>query len=270
MLLLKMLYNGITEHLQNFRIDARLTTNPVLGSPWFMALTILFYVLAVKEFGPRFMANRKAYNVDGLMQVYNVIQILLNSFICYEFLRYTVLNPDYSLTCEGYNPEDRRPMKMKIVRPVTLYYISKYLDWFDTIFFLLRKKNRQITFLHIYHHAIMVFGTYVYSAAYFAAHPTSTGLVNSFIHVVMYFYYMVSAQKPNIDLEPWKKLLTRMQLTQFVILAVHMFLPLYNNWCNLKLFWLWVAFLQDCFMIALFSDFYYKTYIRRDKRKKIQ
>lgn len=42
------------------------------------------------------------------------------------------------------------------------YYLIKIVDLLDTIFFVLRKKNNQVTFLHIYHHAIMVFGCYLY------------------------------------------------------------------------------------------------------------
>ncbi|CAG2064399.1 unnamed protein product [Timema podura] len=37
----------------------------------------------------------------------------------------------------------------------------KVLDLLDTVFFVLRKKNNQITFLHVYHHAAMVFGTWI-------------------------------------------------------------------------------------------------------------
>ena len=35
------------------------------------------------------------------------------------------------------------------------FYISKILELFDTLFFVLRKKNNQISFLHVYHHATM-------------------------------------------------------------------------------------------------------------------
>ncbi len=35
------------------------------------------------------------------------------------------------------------------------YYMSKLIEFLDTIFFVLRKKNNQISFLHVYHHATM-------------------------------------------------------------------------------------------------------------------
>uniref|UniRef100_A0A1I8F9Q1 Elongation of very long chain fatty acids protein n=1 Tax=Macrostomum lignano TaxID=282301 RepID=A0A1I8F9Q1_9PLAT len=35
------------------------------------------------------------------------------------------------------------------------YYFSKCIEFMDTIFFVLRKKNHLISFLHVYHHATM-------------------------------------------------------------------------------------------------------------------
>lgn len=79
------------------------------------------------------MEKRKPFNVDGLMKLYNFVQILLNAFILYEGVRYSYLRPDYSLTCEGYNPDDMRPMTLKGARPAYLYHLSKYMDLLDTV-----------------------------------------------------------------------------------------------------------------------------------------
>jgi hypothetical protein len=35
------------------------------------------------------------------------------------------------------------------------YYFSKFLEMADTLFFILRKKDNQLTFLHVYHHSTM-------------------------------------------------------------------------------------------------------------------
>lgn len=40
---------------------------------------------------------------------------------------------------------------------IWLFYFSKLIEYLDTIFFILRKKNNQITFLHVYHHVSMFF-----------------------------------------------------------------------------------------------------------------
>lgn len=42
------------------------------------------------------------------------------------------------------------------------YLIAKVIELFDTVFFVLRKKQNQVSFLHVYHHSIMVFFTWCY------------------------------------------------------------------------------------------------------------
>ncbi|XP_065363311.1 uncharacterized protein LOC135956688 [Calliphora vicina] len=272
MLLLKMIYNSLMAMDETFETDKRLNSYPFLGKPWPMLAVVGLYLLIVLKWGPKFMANRNPYKVDGLMKLYNVLQIVINSLIFFEALKYSYWRDDFKMICEKYDPHDTRPVTMKLVRPALLYYISKYLDIFDTIFFLVRKKFNQITFLHVYHHSLMIMAVYIYCNFLFSSHFTATGVLNSFIHICMYAYYLLAASKPNINLEPWKRTLTGMQLIQFVFLAVHFGVPLLNNWCKLPILWLMVAFVQNSFMIVLFSNFYYKTYILKDlkKRKNIE
>lgn len=44
---------------------------------------------------------------------------------------------------------------VQVARVLWWYYFSKLIEFLDTIFFVLRKKTSQITFLHVYHHASM-------------------------------------------------------------------------------------------------------------------
>lgn len=41
------------------------------------------------------------------------------------------------------------------------YFLLKVLDLADTVFFVLRKKQSHVSFLHVYHHAVMVLMTYL-------------------------------------------------------------------------------------------------------------
>uniref|UniRef100_A0A1I8P0A4 Elongation of very long chain fatty acids protein n=2 Tax=Stomoxys calcitrans TaxID=35570 RepID=A0A1I8P0A4_STOCA len=272
MKVLRLTIVPVMETLDNFRIDKRLTADPFFGSAFFMFACLSVYMLVVLKLGPQFMKNRKPYNVDHIMRLYNVMQIFLNLFAFYEMTRYSYWRSDFNLLCEGYNPQDVRPATMGLTRPIKLYLISKYLDFFDTFFFLLRKKFNQITFLHVYHHILMVSATHSYGSQLFASHFTSTGVVNSFIHVIMYTYYLVASLKPNINLNKWKKMVTQLQLLQFGLLAIHYGLPLFfSNQCNVSIPWLWVAFLNNACIMGLFSNFYYKTYIRaRSKQHSVE
>ncbi|XP_075155760.1 very long chain fatty acid elongase 7-like [Haematobia irritans] len=254
------------EALQNSPLDERVTTNPILGSPWVMVGGIILYLLTVKVWGPRFMANRKPYKVERIMMAYNIVQILLNLFIFYEAIRYSYWRSDFSLTCR-HAPDDMSPENLKLARPIRLYLFSKYLDFLDTIFFLLRKKFNQITFLHIYHHSIMVFVVHNYAAHFYGSHATSTGILNSFVHFVMYLYYQVAAMKLNINLENWKRRMTQLQFLQFFLLFIHFTLPLFNNWCNANVMVLVFMCSQNMIVSLLFANFYYQTYIRKDRKK---
>lgn len=40
-----------------------------------------------------------------------------------------------------------------------IYYLSKFLELFDTIFFVMRKRFDQVSTLHVIHHGIMPFAS---------------------------------------------------------------------------------------------------------------
>lgn len=101
---------------------------------------------------------------------------------------------------------------------VHFYFILKIVDLLDTVFFVLRKKNNQITFLHVYHHTGMVVLTWNATKFLAGGHSVFTGFINSIIHIVMYCYYLVTAfsvkHKNNVW---WKKYITQMQIVSIFI-----------------------------------------------------
>lgn len=44
---------------------------------------------------------------------------------------------------------------------VWFYYMCKLIELLDTVFFVLRKKQNQVTFLHVYHHTMMPFAGFI-------------------------------------------------------------------------------------------------------------
>lgn len=67
---------------------------------------------------------------------------------------------------------------------IFVHYLSKFLDLLDTVFICLKKKERQLIFLHVYHHATIgqIWGLLLYigwgsGTALFGAN------INSFVHV---------------------------------------------------------------------------------------
>lgn len=55
----------------------------------------------------------------------------------------------------AWNLQTPHPITLQIVDAVWWYYFSKVLEFTDTFFFIIRKKDNQLSFLHIYHHSTM-------------------------------------------------------------------------------------------------------------------
>lgn len=83
--------------------------------------------------------------------------------------------------------------------------MSKYTEFLDTIFFVLRKKNNQITVLHVVHHGAMPLITYLGLRFVAGGHATFFGFLNTFVHIIMYSYYFLAAFGPKYQKYLWWK-----------------------------------------------------------------
>lgn len=93
--------------------------------------------------------------------------------------------------------------------------MCKIIELLDTVFFILRKNQRQVTFLHLYHHTLMPFCGFIGLKYFAGGHGTLLGIINSFIHVIMYAYYMLAAFGPHMQKYLWwKKYLTLLQIVR--------------------------------------------------------
>merc|ERR1712076_365969 len=63
----------------------------------------------------------------------------------------------------------------------------------DSFFFVLRKKNNQLTSLHVIHHAMMPMVSWIFLKFVGGGHSTFFMFLNMGVHVVMYFYYLMSS-----------------------------------------------------------------------------
>ncbi|KAL6090716.1 hypothetical protein STEG23_013593 [Scotinomys teguina] len=118
----------------------------------------------------------------------------------------------YSFRCDIVD-YSQSPRAMRMVHTCWLYYFSKFIELLDTVFFVLRKKNSQVTFLHVFHHTIMPW-TWWFGVK-FAAGGLGTfhAFLNTAVHVVMYSYYGLCAMGPAYQKYLWwKKHLTSLQL----------------------------------------------------------
>uniref|UniRef100_A0A670I6D9 Elongation of very long chain fatty acids protein n=1 Tax=Podarcis muralis TaxID=64176 RepID=A0A670I6D9_PODMU len=102
--------------------------------------------------GTTFMKNRPALSLRGLLIVYNLGVTMLSFYMLIELILAT-WEGGYNLQCQ--NLTSAGEADIRVAKVLWWYYFSKVIEFADTMFFVLRKKNSQITFLHVYHHATM-------------------------------------------------------------------------------------------------------------------
>nr|ACO15291.1 Elongation of very long chain fatty acids protein AAEL008004 [Caligus clemensi] len=207
-------YNSMWE----FR-DKRVDDWFLLSSLWPTFLLCMAYVFMVKIFGPAYMNQKEPMSLKGFMMAYNIVQV---SACLYMIKQIWVggWGTYYSYLCQPLDSDPHPDSKAMIMASAMYwFYMSKLLDFVDTILFVLRKKNNQITTLHVFHHAIMPLYTWLIVQWIPGGQETFGALLNSFIHVLMYSYYFLSSLGDWI--QPflwWKRCLTQAQMVQFVII----------------------------------------------------
>ncbi|KAG7526332.1 elongation of very long chain fatty acids protein 1-like [Solea senegalensis] len=248
------------------RTDVRIRDYPLMRGPEEMTTILLAYVFFSVYVGPRFMVNRKPYSLKKAMVVYNLSMVLLNAYIVYEFLA-AGWATTYTWRCDLADTASS-PMTFRMIRASWLFYISKFIELLDTVFFVLRKKQSQITFLHVFHHSVMPWSwwwgiTLTPAAGMGCFHA----MVNSGVHVIMYFYYGLSAAGPRFQKYLWwKKYMTAIQLTQFIMISVHISQYYFMEKCDYQVpMWIHLILMYGVFFFLLFSHFWVQAYIKGNR-----
>jgi len=239
----------------------------MVQSPTATILLTLAY-LAVVVVGPRIMQNRQPMDIRKLIIGYNFFCVILSAWMLWEFFVTTFLNPEFNLSFQPFVESDTSPVTMRLIDAHWWYFASKFIEFVDTFFFIMRKKNNQISFLHVYHHATMALITWAMLKFVPGAATYLGPLCNCFIHTVMYLYYMLSAIGPHMQRYLWwKRYLTRMQLVQFVIVFTYcLHLISHDTITPTAIFFCWLKVGYMITMIILFGNFYIQAYRRTSKK----
>lgn len=134
---------------------------------------------------------------------------------------------------------------------------------------VLRKRSNQISFLHIYHHTMVCFGAFMYSKYFPGGHICILGLTNTFVHIVMYSYYLLALYYPKVKVSYWKKFVTQLQILQFSVLVLHFASPIIFpvEGCTYPRVLLYIGLIQQLFFLAMFTEFYVTTYWSKKPEK---
>ncbi|CAB4021176.1 elongation of very long chain fatty acids 4 [Paramuricea clavata] len=209
------------------------------------------------------MERRQPLELKIPMALYNFGATALNVY-CFSELLIGSWKAGYRYICNRVIISTE-PQHMRIANAIWWFYLSKYYEMLDTVFFILRKKNNQITFLHVYHHTSILALWWIGIKWVPGGTAFYSSMVNSFIHIVMYTYYGLSVFPSIRSYLWWKRYLTQLQLIQFLSYVVQAVLALYDD-CG---FPRWVSYGMMSYMItmiSLFGNFYFRTY--RNARSK--
>lgn len=243
--------------------DPRTRDYPLVMNPLFVVTLLASYLYFVKVAGPRWMKDREPFRILNVVRVYNLALVVINTKFLYTVLRFTYLpGGHYSLWCQGITGYATDEMR-DYYRTGWIYTVSRYCDLLDTVFFILRKKFTHLTHLHIFHHTIVVANVWFFTLFAPEGQPVLGICLNVFVHVVMYSYYFLSTFGPAVRKYLWwKRYLTKLQIAQFVIIMVHLSIPLFVD-CGFPKHLIMLGNVQTFIILCMFVNFYIRTYINQ-------
>mmetsp|Transcript_1481 Transcript_1481/g.3189 ORF Transcript_1481/g.3189 Transcript_1481/m.3189 type:complete len:274 (+) Transcript_1481:110-931(+) len=191
---------------------------------------------------------------------YNIVQMMLCSYMTIEAAALAYRNNYNLYPCNAFNSQNP-----PIGSLLWLFYISKILDFVDTVVIVLGKKWGQLSFLHVYHHATIFMFYWVNVNVGYDGDIYLTIVLNGVIHTIMYTYYFVSMHSREIW---WKKYLTMCQMVQFVCMNAQA-LILINDSCKsfpVRVTQVYLFYIMSLF--ALFLQFFLASYSGGGKKSK--
>lgn len=202
-------------------------------------LLYLFVVFVMRSI----MRGRRALNMSRVLVVYNVLQICLSAAMAIN-LSPPLKNGVFNLSGK-FCPD--------IEFWMFVHYCSKYIDMLDTVFILCKKKEDQLSFLHVYHHCtigliwgILLRNGLANGTAFFGT------WINSFVHFLMYSHYLWTSLGYR---NPFKFLLTKIQMLQFSLCILHAILVTLLD-TQFTLGWNMLQLLYNASLLVLFINFY--------------
>lgn len=169
---------------------------------------LLYYVL--QKLIQNFMSTRHPPKLRELLFAYNMI-MSFGSAALFTALSKILWSRSGKMSLHEMICSESMHLDGRLQLLYWINYFFKYVELVDTIFLAIRK--RKIIFLHSYHHAATLLLCWSQLVEHSAVQWVVIDL-NLFVHIVMYYYYAVSA----LGIKPWwRRYLTKMQISQFVI-----------------------------------------------------
>ncbi|OQR77985.1 elongation of very long chain fatty acids protein 4-like [Tropilaelaps mercedesae] len=171
------------------------------------------------------------------------LKLLVTLLACYVYLA----RVDY---------EDRSPETMDIIGLMHSYLFVRIFDFVGTIISALQKKLHRVSLFHVYHHCASV-AIGVYGLTYGVEGQAVFGVcVNMCVHMLLYTYIFLATFGPRVTpYLTWKRYLDKIELAQFLIITLHILLPVFVRTCSYPV----LHSLSGISMIALMTVLFVST-----------
>jgi len=236
-----------------------LTRDFPLLNPFHVLLILLAYVISV-PIGKAVMKNKKKFELKTFSMLHNTFLIILSSYMCIEVIR-NALALNFSVFGNGVGTTEK---ELPLARILWIFYVSKIVEFIDTWIMILKKNDRQISFLHVYHHATIFPIWFLVLAFAPGGDSYFSAAQNSFIHVLMYTYYLCASFGIQV---PYKRYLTQAQMLQFFLNFVQAIYDIVMP-SQYPKFLAYILFFYMITLLALFANFYVKNMGARRTEKK--
>lgn len=253
-------------HLMHVKRDPRVDGWLLMDSIVPTLVLSSFYLLFVMVLGPKLMEKRAPFEVKYPMLAYNLFQVFFNLWIFIGGASYW-FSGEYNLVCQpvDYSNHPRATFALSMS---WWFYFSKFLDFADSVFFVLRKKKDQLTTLHLIHHSTMPIFSWFGPKFAGGGNTTFGGTWNMFVHVIMYGYYFLAAAGVRKELLWWKKYLTSLQMVQFLAVILHAAIPIFLPTCKYPKEMCYLMMFNAAMYWVLFWNFYQSSYGKKSAHRK--
>ena len=259
--LLKYMWDDLENEIMKYPVDQYFEHDPFKQVWWSGPIFFTILYLFVVKYGQLYMKKRDVYQIEQYKLVYNTYQCIHNLVIVIAFVYQVYTDPHYKA------PWGSTPQKIRqgfyIGRLVWVHYNNKYVELLDTLWMILKKKDKQISLLHCYHHVLLIWAWFFVCKIEAGGDCYFGATVNSFIHVIMYAYYTSAMFKIPC---PWKKWITNCQMIQFMACLCHSIYVVYKG--NMPIELPLVQAFVMINMLILFGQFYREAYSKKATTKK--
>lgn len=133
--------------------------NGAYSTAWPIVPTVMtaFYLAMVFGLTKYFESRKPMSGLKDYMFTYNLYQVIINVWcvvaFCVEVRR-------AGMSVIG-NKVDLGPNSFRLGFVTWVHYNNKYVELLDTLWMVLRKKSAQVSFLHVYHHCLLIWAWFI-------------------------------------------------------------------------------------------------------------